>query len=212
MKTRNIFKSLSVFSLLVSAMLVWSGCDPGPRQGPKSGEPGEEPEAYGLQEDDVPGGGEDPEADDNQINTAEGETLKMASEGNGEYDEEEAMYPEEKIQEETNLEEDDDPLELDGVLSVQRKMLIATLNGQRNDLEAYIRTLQQAPGTTEDSSVLEGNVEKLKTYLNKLDLEMAKVRAAEEENFGQVAESAQAAIEGAGALVASRNMRIDQGY
>lgn len=206
MKSRNIFKSFPIFSLLLSFILIFGACDRNDTYGTKSGEEGEEPEAYGLQEDDLPGGEEDPASEDNQINTAEGETQKMASDAEGSAD-----YPEEKIQEDTNL-KDGEPLELSGSMNIQKKILIATLNGQRNDLEAYMRNLKQAPGSTEDSSILQGNVEKLKAYLDKLDLEMAKVRAVGEENFEEVAESAQGAIEGAGALIVSREMRITEGH
>lgn len=212
MKKKNIIKILPIFSLLISLTVLFAACDRGSTHGTKSGGEGEEPEAYGLQEDDLPGGGEDPEANDNQINTAAGETQKMATDNTeaGEYNEEEAMYPAEKVEENTNL-EDDKPLELDdAAVSLQKKMLMATLNGQKTDLQHQIRTLRNAPGNSEDSSIIEGNAEKLALYLDKLDQEMAKVMSAEEENFEEVAESAQAAIQGAGALVASDRMRITE--
>lgn len=228
MKTKIIFKSLPIFSLIIALMMVFVACDPGPRQGPKSGEAGEEPEAYGLQEDDLPGGeaeDEGSQADEQSEYPAEenprgdvvaGEDNEAPrveyGESEEEFNEEEAMYPAEKIEEETNL-NSNDPLELDAeFMSVAKKMLMSTLNGHRTDLEYHIRELQQTSGNSEDSSVLAGNVEKLKLYLVKLDLEMAKVRAVDEKNFGEVAENAQAAIKGAGALIASRKMRITQGY
>ncbi|WPP48497.1 hypothetical protein [Catalinimonas niigatensis] len=213
MKNKIISKSLPVFSLIMALIWVFVACDPGPRQGPKSGEAGEEPEAYGLQEDDLPG----VETED-EGNRAEGQSENSAQKNQendvaaGEFSEEEAMYPAEKIEEETNL-NSNDPLELDAeFMSVSKKMLMSTLNGHRTDLEHHIRELQQTPGNSEDSSVLAGNVEKLRLYLKKLDIEMAKVRGVDEENFGEVAESAQATIQGAGALIASRRMRITQGY
>lgn len=229
MKTKNIFKSLSLFSLITSLIMIIVACDPGPRQGPKSGEPGEEPEAYGLQEEDLPGGdvadSEEVMGDENSEYPAEdnprgdvvaGEDNEAPGveygEAEGEFSEEEAQYPAEKIREETNL-NSNDPLELDTeFMSVAKKMLMATLNGQRTDLEYHIRDLQQSPGNSEDSSILAGNIEKLRLYLEKLDLEMAKVRVADEESFEEVAENAQAAIKGAGALIVSRRMRITQGY
>jgi len=118
-------------------------------------------------------------------------------------------YPEDKVIEDTNL-DDDKPLELDSEeMSLEKKKLLATLNKQRTELENQIRQLEDMPGNYNDTTTLAGNIEKMKQYLDKLDTEIAQVKEAGEENFDEAAETAQAAIEGAGALMNSKDMRIN---
>ncbi len=195
MKTRNILKHLSMLALSVFAFFFLAACDSGPSHGPKVGEEGEEPEAYGLQKEDLPGG----------------EAKKTGNSADSEYNENEAMYPADKVQQNTGL-EDDKPLELDGPLVLQQKKLMAMLNHQKTDLETEIRNLEAQPGNSENASTMAGNVEKMRSYAKKLDKEMAQVYGSNENNFEEVAETAQAAIEGAGALIASRNMRISESF
>ncbi|MEK6476322.1 hypothetical protein WJR50_02270 [Catalinimonas sp. 4WD22] len=191
MKSENIFKFLSISSLLVAGVMFFAACDPQPK-GPKVGEEGEEPEAYGLQEEDLPGG------DDEAVAASESE-----------YNEDSAMYPEEKVLENTNM-EDGEPVALStDVFRLEKQKLLSTLNLHKTELENHIRNLEAKPGDQEDASVLEGNIEKYRTYLGKLDKEIAQVNAAEEDDFEEVVPSAQAAIKGAGALINTRDMRIN---
>lgn len=191
METRNIFKPLTIFSLLISGTLIFSACDSQPR-GPKVGEEGEEPEAYGLQEEDIPGGDED----------------ATASTESG-YNEDSAMYPEEKVLDNTNL-GDGQPVDLNtDVFRLEKQKLLSTLNLHKTELENQIRELEAKPGDQDDTSIIEGNIEKYRAYLEKLDKEIAQVNAVEAENFEEVVPSAQAAIKGAGALINTRYIRIN---
>lgn len=192
MKRDNIFKFLSISSLLVAGILFFTACDPQPK-GPKVGDEGEEPEAYGLQEEDLPGGDES----------------EAVASSEGEYNEDAVKYPEEKVIDNTNL-TDDQPVELNtDVFRLEKQKLLSTLNLHRTELENHIRKLEAKPGDQEDASVLEGNIEKYRTYIEKLDKEIAQVNAAEEDDFEEVVPSAQAAIKGAGALINTRDMRIN---
>ena len=134
------------------------------------------------------------------------------SEADSAYDPEAAQYPIDKIKQETNL-DDNMPLELDSQSeSVQKKKLLATLNRHRTNLEKTIADLKKEPGNTEDATTIAGNLEKLELYRNKIDQEIANVRAASDSTLEKVAENAMAAIKGSGALMQSENMRIQQGY
>ena len=63
MKSRNIFRSLPVFSLLLSVMIIFAACDRSDTHGTRSGEEGEDPDQYGLQDEDrAPDGGDDQKA------------------------------------------------------------------------------------------------------------------------------------------------------
>ncbi|MDF9800187.1 hypothetical protein OKW21_005450 [Catalinimonas alkaloidigena] len=142
--------------------------------------------------------------DSNPDNNAEDNSL-----GEAEYDEDSAMYPEEKVMDSTNL-ADGQPVDLNtGVFRLDKQKLLSTLNLHKTELENQVRALEAKPGDQSDESVIEGNIEKYKTYLEKLDREIAQVNAADEENFSEVVPSAQAAIKGAGALINTRDMRIN---
>ena len=227
MNIKNIFSPTSFFSLLLASIFLLSACSRNEEYGTKSGGEGEESEAYGLQEEDLPGMGDDNEtsatdseeypADDSpRGDVVAGEDNEAIAVEYGEadtsYDAQVAQYPTDKIKDETNL-NSNDPIELDSEFeSIQKKKLLATLNRHRTNLERTISDLKNAPGDSEDSSTIAGNIEKLKLYREKIDLEIAKVRAVGEENFAEIAENAQAAIKGSGALMQSENMRIQQGY
>lgn len=229
MMHKNIFNASAFFSILFATLLVLASCARNEEYGTKTGEEGEEPEAYGLQEEDLPGMGDDNEAQTGTEATEEypadeaprgdvvaGEDNEAMEVEYGEadttYDPQAAQYPTDKIKDETNL-NSNDPMELDSDFeSVQKKKLLATLNRHRTNLERTISDLEKAPGDSEDASTIAGNIEKLKLYREKIDLEIAKVRAVGEENFAEVAENAQAAMKGSGALMQSENMRIQRGY
>lgn len=227
MINNNIFRSTSFFSILLSAFFLLSACDRGEEYGTKTGDDGEDPEAYGLQEEDLPDMGDETQTESNAENYPADESPRgdvVAGEDNeameveyGEadstYNPQAAQYPADKIKDETNL-NSNDPMELDSDFeSVKKKKLMATLNRHRTEVDNRIRELQNMPGNSEDSSIVAGNVEKLKLYREKLDLEIAKVIAVEDENvLEEVTESAQAAIRGAGALIQNETMQIQQGY
>lgn len=228
MITNNIFRSTSFFSILLSAFFLLSACDRGEEYGTKTGDDGEDPEAYGLQESDLPGSqdeaelesgaAEDYPADESPrgdvVAGEDNEAMEVEyGEADSTYNPQAAQYPADKIKDETNL-NSNDPMELDSDFeSVKKKKLMATLNRHRTEVDNRIRELQNMTGNSEDSSIVAGNVEKLKLYREKLDLEIAKVIAVEDENvLEEVTESAQATIRGAGALIQNEDMQIQQGY
>lgn len=173
MKSKNIFKFLSISSILMSVMLIGAACDSENRSEDESQYPGI--------------------TDEEEYNYTEGS----------------AKYPDEKVMDSTNL-ADGQPVDLNtGVFRLDKQKLLSTLNLHKTELENHIRNLEAEPGDQEDASVLEGNVEKYRTYLDKLDKEIAQVNAAEEDDFEEVVPSAQAAIKGAGALINTRDMRIN---
>ncbi len=226
MNTKNIFNPTVFFSLSITVMLVMSACDRGSEYGTKTGGEDGKPEAYGLQEEDLPGMGQDSETEGNKeeypakdaprnavVAGEDNEAIEIEyGEADTSYDAQAAQYPTDKIKDDTNL-NSNDPLQLDSDFeSIKKKKLLATLNRHSTNLKGAIRNLQNAPGDAENATTIEGNIEKLKLYQKKIDREIAKVRAADEENFPEIAENAQAAIKGAGALIQSENMRIQQGY
>jgi hypothetical protein len=232
MKLNNIFSASSIFSLCIALMIGFTSCNRGSEYGPKEGEEesgisseSDESEAYGLEPDDLTfedeegdTGNEYPADDDyprNDVVAGEDNEAMEVEYGQADtaYDETQAMYPSEKIKDETNL-NSNDPMKLQSDFrSVKKKKLLATLNSRRTSLENQIRELEKDPGNAEDSSVLKGNIEKLKLYRAKIDREITKVREAKDQRrFEEVAESAQAALKGSGALMQEENMRIQQGY
>ncbi len=96
--------------------------------------------------------------------------------------------------------------------SIDKDILLSTLNLQKTLVSDRIEALQQEPGNSADSSILQGDVTKLRTYLEKLDVEITKVRMVNKENFDEVARSAQGAIKGAGALMQNDRIQIQQGF
>ncbi|MFP4091145.1 MAG: hypothetical protein ACLFUB_17890 [Cyclobacteriaceae bacterium] len=235
MKYKNIFNSASIFYLCLSLILLFAACSRNTEYGPKEGEEesgissdSDEREPYGLQPDDLTFNdeqeGQEEGVDDeypadedyprNDVVAGEDNEASEVEYGQADtvYDENQAMYPSDKIQEETNL-NSNKPMQLDSEFaSVQVKKLYATLNRRKTQLENQIRELENMPGNSEDSSVIQGNIEKLKLYREKLDTEIAKVLSLDEENYEEVLESAQAAMKGSGALMQEKDMRIQQGY
>jgi len=220
MDIKHIFSSATFFSLLVVAALLISGCNRNDAYGVKSGGEGEEPDEYGLQEEDLPGmGNEDEaypsgEAPRNDVVAGEDNQAERVEYGKADtsYDAQAAQYPADKIREETNL-NSNDPLQLEsGFRSIEKEKLLSTLNRQKTNIESRIRELEKMPGDAEDATTIEGNINRLKLYHEKIDNEITKVRSVEERDFEEVAESAQATIKGSGALLQSENMRIQRGY
>ena len=123
-------------------------------------------------------------------------------------------YPRDKVQEETNLEEDDYlPMELGESTSlIEKRKLMALLIRQKNDMEERIKELENMPGDASNNTVVQGDIDKLRLYLDKLDLEILKVRKVQAGSMKEVSESALGAVKGAGALMQSSVMRIDRGF
>ncbi len=150
----------------------------------------------------------EPDDTNNQREVIPGEDQKEGAA----YNEEEAMYPAEKVINNTNL-TDNQPLEVEGTFqSIDKDILLSTLNLQKTLVSDRIEALQNAPGNSADSSILQGDVTKLKTYLENLDIVITKVRSANEQNFDEVADLAQGTIKGAGALMQSDRIQIQQGF
>jgi hypothetical protein len=126
----------------------------------------------------------------------------------------ENAYPRDEVQEETNLDQDDYlPMELGEVTSlIEQRKLLALLLRQKNDMEQRINELKDMPGDASDNTVVKGDIDKLRLYLVKLDLEILKVRKAQPGSMREVSESALGAVKGAGALMQSSVMRIDRGF
>ena len=130
----------------------------------------------------------------------------------GQYNEDEAMYPEEKVLDNTNL-DSDKPMETGSAISlIEKRELLATLMRQKTEIMYRIEELSSQSQNQDTATVVGGNVDKLRTYLDQLDDEITKVRAADPNNMQEVGESAQAAIKASGALMQSSVMRIDRGY
>ncbi len=121
-------------------------------------------------------------------------------------------YPRDKVQENTNL-EDNEPMEIGAVTSlIEKQELLALLLRQKNDMEQRVNELENTPGNAANNTVVQGDVDKLRLYLDKLDLEILKVRKAQAGSMKEVSESALGAVKGAGALMQSSVMRIDRGF
>lgn len=194
MKTISFFRRTFFFSLIVATPLLFSQC--GGSEDYKQNE-GDENINEGTREE-------------NQVReNREGNT---SNEGNV-SNEQETGYPEEKVQDNTNL-TDNRPLELrtDEFQSLDKKILLATLNKQKTLIEYHIKELESDVGTLAGASNGGGNMQQLEAQLQKLDQEIAKVRNTSAEELDQVAESAQAAIEEAGALVVSNRMQVQLGF
>ncbi len=138
---------------------------------------------------------------------------KDAASKTADYDENEAMYPEEKVQNNTNL-EDNQPLELngEGYENLDKKTLLATLNKQKELIEDRMEEMENTPQNDADNSTVEGNIQQLRVYKKKIDDEITKVRNASDDQIAKVSKTAQAAIKGAGAIMQSRRMQLDRGF
>lgn len=123
-------------------------------------------------------------------------------------------YPDDMVLEDTNL-DSEQPLELSKEFeSVEKRILMASLMRQRNDLEYRIREIKTSVDTAINPypAPPAGDLEQLIDYVDKIDSEIAKVRNTPTESLSSVQEAAMAAIEGAGALLQSSYMRIDSGF
>ena len=123
-------------------------------------------------------------------------------------------YPRDEVRDDTNLEEDDYlPMETGAVTSlIEKRKLMALLVRQKNDMEERVNELENMPGDASDNTVVQGDIDKLRLYLDKLDLEILKVRKVQAGSMKEVTESALGAVKGAGALMQSSVMRIDRGF
>ncbi len=93
--------------------------------------------------------------------------------------------------------------------SIEKRALIASLMRQKTDLEYRIREVKSQPsGSTPPA----GDLGQMKTYVDDISREIAKVRQTPDGNLAEVEKTAMAAIEGAGALLQSSYMRIDSGF
>ncbi|MEM9671522.1 MAG: hypothetical protein ACFB15_29465 [Cyclobacteriaceae bacterium] len=105
------------------------------------------------------------------------------------------------------------PLELSVEFeTVEKRILIASLMRQRNDLQYRIQEIKSAADTTINTASPAGDLEQLQTYVDSIDKEIANVRNTPSENLREAEETAMAAIEEAGALLQSSYMRIDSGF
>lgn len=129
-------------------------------------------------------------------------------------DNDQNAYPRDEVLDETNLEEDDYlPMEIGEMTSlIEKRELMALLLRQKNDMKQRINELEDMPGDASDNTVVQGDIDKLRLYLDKLDLEILKVRKAQAGSMAEVSESALGAVKGAGALMQSSVMRIDRGF
>ena len=123
-------------------------------------------------------------------------------------------YPRDEVRDDTNLEADDYlPMETGEVTSlIEKRELMALLLRQKNDMEVRVNELERMPGDASDNTVVQGDIDKLRLYLKKLDLEILKVRKVQAGSMQEVTESALGAVKGAGALMQSSVMRIDRGF
>lgn len=145
---------------------------------------------------------------------SEGEDYKENQAGTGDgADTTVAGYPSDKVQEETNLEEGDDPMEVSEITSsLEKQKLLALLMRQKMDMSYRIEELANAPGNSADNTVVQGDIDKLQLYMDKLDQEIVDIRKAPTGSMKEATESALGAIKGAGALLQSTVMRIDRGF
>lgn len=195
MKIISFFKRTFFFSLIVAVPLMFSHC--GGSEDYKENEDNENINE-GTREE-------------NQVRESQGNNTN--NKGNASRFEQETGYPEDKVQENTNL-TDDKPLELktDEFQSLDKRILLATLNRQKTLIEYHIRELRNGPENSGNTGTTGNNIQQLKSQLQKLEQAIAKVRNTSEEELDQVAESAQTAIEEAGSLVVSNRMQVQLGF
>ncbi|MEQ9442093.1 MAG: hypothetical protein RIG62_23840 [Cyclobacteriaceae bacterium] len=128
-----------------------------------------------------------------------------------EYNEDEAMYPEEKVQDDTNL-EDGDPLSMEGGSeNIEKRILMASLLRQKTDIEDRIREMKMQPVSVDASSPA-GNLNELEGYVAQLDKEITQVRRTPDNRLSQIQKSAMSTIEEAGALLQTTYIRVDRGF
>lgn len=183
MKVNYLFKRIFFLPTLIGSLVLSVSCDRGDNY---------------KREDDTE---TDIRADQNSSDSQEGQ-----------YDENEAKYPEEKVLDNTNL-DNDQPLETGAAISlIEKRELLASLMRQKTEMMYRIEELSSQSQNQDTASVISGDVDKLRTYVDQLDDEITKVRVANPNNMQQVGESAQAVIKASGTLMQSAVMRIDRGY
>ncbi len=123
-------------------------------------------------------------------------------------------YPSDMVKDETNLAPGDNmPMEIGGITSsLEKQQLLALLMRQKTNMAYRIEELEDMPGDATDNTVVRGDIDKLRLYIDKLDQEIVDVRKAQPESMMEATESALGAIKGAGALMQSSVMRIDRGF
>ena len=184
MKVNYWFKQTFLLPMLIGSLVLSVGCDRGDNYKRENG----------TSETDI-------RADQSSGNDQESQ-----------YDENEAEYPEEKVLDDTNL-DSDQPLETGAAISlIEKRKLLASLMRQKTEIMYRIEELSSQSRNQDTASVISGDIDKLRTYLDQLDDEITKVRVANPNDMQQVEESAQAAIKASGALMQSAVMRIDRGY
>lgn len=195
MKTISFFKRTFFFSLIVAVPLIFSHC--GGSEDYKENE-GNENINEGTREE-------------NQVRESQGGST--SNKGNASRFEQETGYPEDKVQENTNL-TDNKPLELktDEFQSLDKRILLATLNRQKTLVEYRIKEMKSGGSDITEGATTAENEQQLQTALQQLDQEIVKVRSASAEELDQVAESAQAAIKVVGERMESDRMQIQLGF
>lgn len=126
----------------------------------------------------------------------------------------EDAYPADMVKEETNMASGNDmPMEIGEVTSaIEKQQLLALLMRQKTNVHYRIGELKNMPGDASNNTIVRGDIDKLRMYMDKLDQEIVDVRKAQAGTMKEVTESALGAIKGAGALMQSSIIRIDQGF
>ena len=183
MKVNYLFKRVFFLSALVGSLMFSVSCDRG--------------DDYKREED---------------TSETDIRANQNAQEGQYDEDENEAMYPEEKVLDDTNL-DNDQPLETGSAISlIEKRELLALLMRQKTEMMYRIEELSSQAQNQDTASVISGDIDKLRTYVDQLDDEITKVRVATPNDMQEVGKSAQAIIKASGALMQNAVMRIDRGY
>lgn len=129
------------------------------------------------------------------------------------FNEEEAMYPAEKVQQNTSL-EDNEPLEMGSkpFWSIDKSILLATLNKHKTEIEYKIQQMGNEQEASNGAISPQASLQELKSYKEDLDEEITRVRMASEADFSEVAESAQETLQNIGTKVVSTYIRIERGF
>lgn len=126
-------------------------------------------------------------------------------------------YPRDEVRDDTNLEAEDAEYDLpieagEAVSLMEKRKILALLRRQKTSVLDRIEELEDLPGDASDNTVVRGDIDKLRLYVDKLDKEIVDVRKANAGSMQAAAKSALAAVKGAGALMQTPNMRIDRGF
>ena len=152
--------------------------------------------------------GEDYKGEDENETVAAGDSANAAN-----------AYPRDEVREpeEVNVSAEDDeyelPMETEAAVSLmEKRQILALLRRQKTNMLDRIEELEDLPGDASDNTVVRGDIDKLRLYVDKLDKEIVDVRKADVGSMQAAAESALAAVKGAGALMQTPNIRIDRGF